>query len=534
MPSALKDYEVNNISINQALKDSPDLAYQAMKQELQQMIDKKVFHPIKHSPTKPITSKMFLKKKLDSNGNLVKWKARLVAGGHLQPHDESVIRASPTVHHNSFMLTSLIAADPSRNVASVDVTGAYLLVDMTSDVYMTLQRSLADIMISLDPTYSDFLQSNGSVIVKLDKALYGCVESARLWFNEVCSHLKSLQFSQSEVDSCVFYKTEDGHTTIVIVYVDDFLISAKQVNHLNSLIDNLNSKFESINATHGPVLEYLGMNLDFSIKNQVTIKMTDKIRTILDTYSIDNSVVSPATDQLFRTRELPLLSPTLQESTRSTVAKLLYIATHVRPDILLPVNFLCSRSEKFDEDDHAKLIRILKYLQGTQDLGMTLKHEPSNSVDIEVFADASFAVHPTDRKSHSGLCVKIGSSTVLCKSGKQSLVTTSSTEAELVACADAIPYVEGVRKLLLELNFPVGSTVIHQDNLSTIKLINNKKPLSQKTLHIDNKYFFLREKNQLGAIKIVYTSTTKMLADLFTKPINGKQFIYLRDQILNS
>jgi hypothetical protein len=68
----------------------------------------------------------------------------------------------------------------------------------------------------------------------------------------------------------------------------------------------------------------------------------------------------------------------------------------VRPDILLPVNFLCSRSEKFDEDDHAKLIRILKYLQGTQDLGMALKHEPSNSVDIGVFADASFTVHHKD------------------------------------------------------------------------------------------------------------------------------------------
>jgi hypothetical protein len=161
----------------------------------------------------------------------------------------------------------------------------------------------------------------------------------------------------------------------------------------------------------------------------------------------------------------------------------------VRPDILLPVNFLCSRSEKFDEDDHAKLIRILKYLQGTQDLGMALKHEPSNSVDIGVFADASFAVHPTDRKSHSGLCIKTGSSTVLCKSGKQSLVTTSSTKAELVACADAIPYVEGVRKLL-ELNFPVGSTVIHQDNLSTIKLINNKKRSRRRPFTSTTNIFF--------------------------------------------
>jgi hypothetical protein len=116
------------------------------------------------------------------------------------------------------MLTSMIAADSSREVASVDVTGAYLLVDMTSEVYMTLSHQLANIIITLDPSYAPFLNSKGEIVAKLDKALYGCVESARLWFNEVSSHLKSLQYHQSEVDSCVFYKVKDGDTTIIIVY----------------------------------------------------------------------------------------------------------------------------------------------------------------------------------------------------------------------------------------------------------------------------------------------------------------------------
>jgi hypothetical protein len=112
-----------------------------------------------------------------------------------------------------------------------------------------------------------------------------------------------------------------------------------------------------------------------------------------------------------------------------------------------------------------KFMRIL-----TSHLGVTLKNEPSTPLNIDVFADASFAIHQTDRKSHSGLCIKIGSSTVLCKSESNPLSHTSSTETELVACADAIPY-EGVRKLLTELKFPIGSTVIHQDNQSTIRLI---------------------------------------------------------------
>jgi hypothetical protein len=415
----------------------------------------------------------------------------------------------------------------------VDVTGAYLLVDMTSEVYMTLNRQLSEIIVTIDSSYNNYVNIKGEILVKLDKALYGCVESARLWYNEVSSHLLSLAFIQSEVDPCVFYKRQGDSTTIIIIYVDDFLISAKSRNTVDSIVDNLRSKYLSINASYGPTIEYLGMRLDFSLSNQVTITMENKIAMILAAHNISSSAVSPAIDNLFQTRDLPLLPKIKQDQLRSTVAKLLYISTHVRPDILLPVNFLCSRAEKFDTDDELKLIRILKYLHGTVGLGITLKSDLTKPLDIDVYADASFAIHTADRRSHSGLCIQIGSSTILCKTGKQSLVTTSSTEAELVACADVIPFVEGVRKLLLELNYPIGQVVIHQDNLSTIKLIKNNKPLSQRTLHIDTKYFFLREKNELGLIDIVHTSTDKMLADMFTKPLNGSQFKFLRDKILN-
>jgi hypothetical protein len=119
------------------------------------MLDKRVFHPVKWAPIKPIPSKMFLKKKLDSRGNFLR---------HRQPQDATVIRYSPTVHHNSFMITALKAADEGSENASVDVTGAYLLV------YMTVPRILANSLVSFDPSYAGYLQPNGDIIVKLDKA----------------------------------------------------------------------------------------------------------------------------------------------------------------------------------------------------------------------------------------------------------------------------------------------------------------------------------------------------------------------------
>jgi hypothetical protein len=80
---------------------------------------------------------------------------------------------------------------------------------MTSDVYMTLSSHLSNIISSLDPTYSAFVNSKGEIVVKLDKALYGCVESARLSYNEMNSYLQSLGFQRSEVDSCVYFKHEN-------------------------------------------------------------------------------------------------------------------------------------------------------------------------------------------------------------------------------------------------------------------------------------------------------------------------------------
>jgi hypothetical protein len=59
----------------------------------------------------------------------------------------------PPFHHNSFMITSMIAAESSRKRASADITGAYLLVEMTSEVYMTLKKVLVDIIVTLDPSY---------------------------------------------------------------------------------------------------------------------------------------------------------------------------------------------------------------------------------------------------------------------------------------------------------------------------------------------------------------------------------------------
>ena len=116
-----------------------------------------------------------------ADGMFEKLKSRLVAGGHLQDRDVYNNGASPTA----------IAAKQNRAIATVDFPGAFLNSDMplTGDlvVYMRLNKQLTAALIQIDATYNKYMHKNGTCIVKLKKALYGCVESAKLWYDKLSS-----------------------------------------------------------------------------------------------------------------------------------------------------------------------------------------------------------------------------------------------------------------------------------------------------------------------------------------------------------
>jgi hypothetical protein len=83
-----------------------------------------------------------------------------------------------------------IAAHEDRHVGSGDVTGAYLNADMKAEVHMKLPKIIAQILVSIMPEYKTFLLPCGGIVVQLDKALYGCVESARLWYEHLAMSME--------------------------------------------------------------------------------------------------------------------------------------------------------------------------------------------------------------------------------------------------------------------------------------------------------------------------------------------------------
>ena len=239
---------------------------------------------------------------------------------------------------------------------------------------------------------------------------------------------------------------------------------------------------------------------------------------------------SPASARLFEDPVSKLLNKEKRESFHKTVARLLYLATRVRPDILLPVTYLCSRVTKATEADNVKLQRVIGYLAGTPDLGKRLGGDPNGAATLTSFSDASFAVHK-DAKSHNGQFITLGLGGILIKSNKEKLVTRSSTESELVCLSDGVSLASHCAEFLKYQGVDVTPELM-QDNMSTIKLAEKGRSTSDRTRHIKIRCYFVNQFLENGEMKIKYCPTDEMVADILTKPLQGSQLIKLSRKLL--
>lgn len=533
----LTNSKIFNLTIKKAMKLMPKAAVEALFAEILQLHEKNVLLGVKPSfkiKKKIIKSFLFLKEKFLSTGIFDKLKARLVAGGNMQDRSEMMYEdiSSPTASLSHLMTIASIAARDGRHVKTVDIAGAYLNADISKhEIYMELDPTIAGILVQIDNNYEQFLKEDGSMIVQLNKALYGCVESAKLWYDLLSTTLISDGFIANSLDPCVFNKQVGPNQCTVVIYVDDLFISCKDKSMIEDLENTLKQKFKEITVHEGLVHSYLGMTWDFSIAGSVKVTMEGYIRDLLKEASVSGTVTTPATNNLFNIRNISPLDAKSAARFHTLVAKLLYLGKRTRPDILLAVSFLSTRVTQPDSDDESKLDRVLKYLNGSQDLGIFLRAD--SPAGVKAYVDASYGTH-SDAKSHSGLYLSVGSGPIISKSTKQKLVTKSSTEAELVAESDFASEALASKSFLEAQGEDTGGpATIFQDNMSTIALLNNGVSKSDRTRHINVRYFWTKERIDSGELAITYVPTDDMIADILTKPLQGEKFFKLRQLLLN-
>ncbi|GKC98449.1 hypothetical protein Tco_1168724, partial [Tanacetum coccineum] len=146
--------------------------------------------------------------------------------------------------------------------------------------------------------------------------------------------------------------------------------------------------------------------------------------------------------------------------------------------------------------------------------------------DLEAFSDSNYGGSNLDRKSTTGGCQFLGQRLISWQCKKQTIVATSTTEAEYVAAANCCGQVLWVQNQLLDYGFNFMNTKIHIDNESTICIVKNPVYHS-KTKHIEIRHHFIRDCYEKKLISVEKIHTDLNVADLLTKPFDGPRFNYL-------
>ena len=442
---------------------------------------------------------------------------------------------SPTVSLDAFTITCIIDAIEGRKKAVTDIKGAYLNAKMKDLVIMKITGPEVDIFCKLDPNLekSVTIEKGKKVLyVRLKKALYGCVQSALLWYELYSTTLKDMGFTLNPYDLCVANADIDGSQCTICWYVDDNKISHMKDEVIDSIIEKIESKFGKMSQTRGDEHDFLGMNIKYK-DGKVVISMKKHIQKAIDEFQepITREAATPAKSYLFDIRdESPKLNESKADNFHSVVASLLFVSRRCRLDIQTAIGFLTTRVSEPDEDDWSKLRRVLQYLNGTLDLTLTLGGDKISI--MKAWVDVSYGVH-SDCRSHTGGCISFGWGVVLTKCQKQKLNVKSSTEGEIVGVSDYLPNMIWGRMFIEAQGYPMEELILYQDNQSAIKIEKNgKKSSGQKTKHMDNRYFWIKDRLESEKIKVVYCPTLQMLADFFTKPLQGTLFKKFRDVVL--
>jgi hypothetical protein len=140
--------------------------------------------------------------------------------------------------------------------------------------------------------------------------------------------------------------------------------------------------------------------------------------------------------------------------------------------------------------------------------------------------------HP-DMKSHTGGGSSLGTGIIYGTSKCQKLNAKSSTEAEIVGTDHVMPQILWTPCFLEAQGCKIDDNVLHQDNKSSKLLETNGRGSSGKrTGHVDVRYFFVADRVKSGQIRIEHCPTGIMIADYFTKALQGAPFTKLRGVIM--
>ncbi|KAI3735542.1 hypothetical protein L6452_15044 [Arctium lappa] len=133
---------------------------------------------------------------------------------------------------------------------------------------------------------------------------------------------------------------------------------------------------------------------------------------------------------------------------------------------------VCARFQVRPKQSHFQAVkRIFRYLKGQPRLGLWYPHD--SPFDLLAYSDSDLGGANLDRKSTTGGCQFLGARLVSWQCKKQTIVSTSTTEAEYVAVASCCSQVLWIQNQMMDYGMTFLHTPVFIDNCSAISIVNN-------------------------------------------------------------
>ena len=423
----------------------------------------------------------------------------------MKPYGET-----PTHRPQTTMTLFAAAAHYGWYIAQADAVLAYLNGKLENPVYMR------------QPTGFEQGEKN-TLVCKLNQALYGLEPSARIWYDTLSTKLKSLGFRVSAYDPALWIHTKKPNL-YVTSHVDDFEITGPNRDDIQWVLDTLGKKFDIKDL--GQMKRYLGMDVLFT-ENGCKLTQSSFIDELVRSVGMERSnpvstplevglIIDDPSDPEIDIKEYQRVTGSIQ-----------WLATHTRPDIARAASLLAQFNSKPTQKTVAAQKRLLRYLNGTRNVGINFPRGSGRLPEPVAYTDADWGGPLTsNRRSVSGYIFKIAGGPISWRSHRQTSVALSSNEAEYMAASDAAREAEWLWRLVIDMNLYSATTPpmnFYIDNRGAEDLIRSEFN-TKRSKHIDIRYHYVRDIAERGIINIVANIGTKdMAADGFTKPLAENQ-----------
>ncbi|PNY14773.1 glutamate receptor-like protein [Trifolium pratense] len=415
--------------------------------------------PPSPAPTEPVSDVDIVPASRHST-RVKRYKARIVAKGYTQEYGIDYEETFAPVAQISYVRILLaIAAVRKWKLFQMDVKNAFLHGDLTEEVYMHPHLVLS-----------------------------------------------------SPHDSALFARRSDSGIVILLLYVDDMIITGDDKTEISTLQQYLSHHFEMKDL--GSLSYFVGLGVSQDSEGYY-LSQAKYASDLLSRAGITDCKTE-LTPLEVNCKLTPLDDTPLEDATlyRQLVGSLVYL-TVTRPDIKYVVHKFSQFMAAPRSSHFYVVLRIIRYVKGTLFHG--LRFSANSILVLSGYSDADWAGDSTDRRSTTRYCFFLGSSLLSWRSKKQTVVARSSTKSEYRALADATSELHWLWWLLNDIAVTQSSaTMLHCDNRSAIQISHNDV-FHERTKHIEIDCHLVRHHVTNGTISLISIPAVDQVADIFTK-----------------